>query len=167
MTRFARLFPLFALTLVSSILPNLCAAEPIDAIIIEKAAHRMTLLSKGAVVASYEVALGRGGLGRKSKEGDNLTPEGKYVITGRNKNSAYHLSLRISYPSQDDIAKAKARGVAPGGDIMIHGIWNGLGWMGALHRKMDWTAGCIAVTNDEIEEIWKQVPDGTPVEIKP
>jgi murein L,D-transpeptidase YafK len=88
-------------------------------------------------------------------------------VVGRNPKSAYHLSLRLSYPNAADVAAAKAKGCPPGGDIMIHGITNGLGWMGRLHRQVDWTLGCIAVTDEEIERIWNLVPDGTPVEITP
>ncbi len=138
-----------------------------DEIVIEKARRTMTLKSGGQALRVYAIALGRGGLEPKRHRGDNLTPEGRYLISGRNPQSAFHLSLRISYPSPGDAAAAAARGEDPGGDIMIHGIRNGLGWVGRLHRAVDWTAGCIAVTDEEIEEIWRLVADGTPVEIRP
>lgn len=138
-----------------------------DRIIVEKSRHRLTLYKDGALIRTYEVSLGRGGLAPKSREGDNLTPDGLYWINGRNPHSAYHLSLRISYPDAGDMEAARARGEPPGSDIMIHGIRNGMGWLGAIHRSLDWTAGCIAVTNREIEEIWRAVPDGTPIEITP
>jgi murein L,D-transpeptidase YafK len=118
-------------------------------------------------VRVYDVALGEEPVGPKEREGDGRTPEGLYVIDGRNPQSRYHRSLRISYPGPEDAARAAKLGVSPGGDIMIHGLQNGLGWIGALHRTHDWTRGCIAVTNDEIEEIWDLVPDGTPIEIRP
>jgi len=137
-----------------------------DRIIVYKAAHRMTLLKDGQVIRSYRVALGRGGLGNKAAAGDNRVPEGVYRITGRNPTSAYHLSLRIGYPTAAQARDAQRRGTDLGGDIMIHGIRNGLGWVGSLHRRMDWTRGCIAVTNEEIEEIWRLVPDGTVIEIR-
>jgi murein L,D-transpeptidase YafK len=120
----------------------------------------MTLFREGQPIKTYEVALGREP-GPKRREGDNKTPEGLYRISGRNPQSAYHLSLRISYPVPHEVAAAKARGEPPGGDIMIHSIRNGLGWLGSLHRQQNWTAGCIAVTNGEIEEIWRAVPDGS------
>ena len=101
------------------------------------------------------------------KEGDNRVPEGRYRIEGRNAQSAFYLSLHISYPDAADASRAHSRGDAPGGDIMIHGIRNGLGWVGRFHRWIDWTAGCIAVTDGEIKEIWTAVPDGAAVEIKP
>ena len=127
----------------------------------------MTLYSDGLPIRTYEIALGFGEPGAKTREGDGRTPEGRYTISGRNPQSDYHLSLRISYPEPRDIAVAEALGVPPGGDVMIHGTRNGWGWFGAAARSIDWTAGCIAVTNDEIEEIWGAVPDGTPIEILP
>ena len=95
------------------------------------------------------------------------TPEGVYTIDSRNPQSDYHLALHVSYPSDDDTARAAERGVNAGFDIMIHGIQNGEGWIGAFHRIHDWTAGCIALTDEEIEELWRVTPDGTPVEIRP
>jgi len=138
-----------------------------DRIVIEKAAHRLTLFAGDRAVKTYAVALGHGGTAPKTRQGDGRTPEGRYRIDGRNPGSRYHLALHISYPEARDIQAAGARGVSPGGDIMIHGLPNGLGAIGSLHRTTDWTAGCIAVTDDEIEEIWRAVPDGTPVEIRP
>ena len=115
------------------------------------------------MIRTYRVALGRNPVGPKQRQGDGKTPEGAYVIVGRNPNSAYHKSLRISYPGPADREFARRLRVEPGGDIMIHGLPNGQGWIGAGHRLRDWTEGCIAVTNDEIEEIWRLVGDGTPV----
>ena len=138
-----------------------------DHILIEKAAHKMTLYAGDHILKTYTVALGRGGLEAKGWRGDNKTPEGNYKIDSRNPHSLFHLSLHISYPNQEDIARATTQGKDPGGDIMIHGIRNGLGWIGTLQRKFDWTAGCIAVTDPEIEEIWSLIPDGTAVEIRP
>ena len=146
--------------------PPLPADARADALIVDKTSHTMTLFSGGQPLRTYAVSLGRGGLEGKMREGDNRTPVGRYRIDGRNPRSAYHLSLRISYPDARDTAAAAARGDKPGGDIMIHGIRNGLGWLGTFHRWIDWTAGCVAVTDTEIEEIWRAVPDGTPVEIK-
>lgn len=95
------------------------------------------------------------------------TPEGLYAIDSRNPHSDYHLALHISYPKPDDVARAAARGVSAGSDIMIHGLPNGQGWIGNLHQRKDWTLGCIAVTDEEIEELWRITPDGTPIEIRP
>jgi murein L,D-transpeptidase YafK len=125
------------------------------------------LLSKGKVLKTYQIALGGNPNGPKERQGDNKTPEGIYVIDSRNKNSRYHRSLHISYPNEKDKKRAKERGVSPGGDIMIHGIKNGFSWVGDLHTGVDWTKGCIAVTDEEIEEIDKVAPNGTIVEIRP
>lgn len=147
--------------------PLLDPAVRADRIVVDKSERTLSLLAGATVLKTYRVALGSGGLAPKRREGDALTPEGRYTISGRNPNSAYHLSLRISYPSRVDRAAAKALGVPPGGDIMIHGLPNGMGALGAAHRLRDWTLGCIAVTNEEIEEIWRAVPNGTPIEILP
>jgi len=140
---------------------------PADKVLIEKKERRLTLLSKGEVIKTYKIALGGDPIGPKVRQGDNKTPEGTYFIDGRNNNSEYHLSLRISYPNEKDILRARELGVSPGGDIMIHGIKNGLSWVGASHAAVDWTKGCIAVTDQEMEEIYKLVPNGTIVEIRP
>ena len=103
--------------------------------------------------------------GHKQSEGDERTPEGRYIIDWRNPRSIAHLSLHISYPDEEDVAAAREAGRAPGGNIMIHGLPNGWGALGPLHRVLDWTDGCIAVTNEEMREIWSKVPDGTPIEI--
>ena len=139
----------------------------VDRIRIEKSARRMMLISQGEVLKSYNIALGGNPIGPKERKGDNKTPEGIYVIDGRNKDSRFHLSLRISYPNERDKNRAKELGVSPGGDIMIHGIKNGFTWVGDAHTGVDWTKGCIAVTDQEIEEISKLAPNGTIVEIRP
>lgn len=143
------------------------AESPADLIVVRKAKREMLLLREGRPLRTYSIALGRTPIGPKRRQGDGKTPEGEYTITGRNKNSSYHRSLRISYPSAEDHTRARRAGVSPGGDIMIHGLPNGLGRLGAAHRQNDWTEGCIAVTNHEIEEIWRLVPNGTPIRIEP
>jgi len=140
---------------------------PADKVLIEKKERRLTLMSKGEVLKIYKIALGGNPEGPKERQGDNKTPEGTYFIDARNKDSDYHLSLHISYPNERDKKRAKELGVSPGGDIMIHGIKNGFSWVGDAHTEADWTKGCIAVTDEEIEEIEKLVPNGTPVEIRP
>ena len=141
--------------------------EPADKVLIEKQARQLTLIAKGEVIKTYTIALGGNPVGPKEREGDNKTPEGIYFIDSRNGNSGYHLSLHISYPNGLDKMRARERGVRPGGDIMIHGIKNGFSPVGAVHADSDWTQGCIAVTNQEMEEIYKLVPNGTLVEITP
>ena len=138
---------------------------PADRIVVEKHAHTLTLYRQGNVLKTYRVALGRGGIDPKVQAGDNRVPEGVYRIMGRNSHSAFHRALKVGYPTRDQVRQAQARGINPGGDIMVHGIRNGLGWVGPLQRQVDWTKGCIAVTDREIEEIWRVVPDGTPIEI--
>jgi murein L,D-transpeptidase YafK len=139
----------------------------VDRILIEKSARRLSIFRDGKKLKSYRVALGRNPVGAKREEGDMKTPEGVYKIDSRNPQSDYHLALHISYPSDEDTARAAERGVNAGFDIMIHGLKNGGGWIGAFHRRHDWTAGCIALTDEEIEELWRVVPDQTPVEIRP
>jgi murein L,D-transpeptidase YafK len=139
----------------------------IDRIVVEKSARKLSVFKNGHLLKTYLVALGPSPVGPKEQEGDMKTPEGLYTIDRRNPNSDYHLSLHISYPAPEDVKRAEARGVSAGCDIMIHGLPNGQGWMGDLHRKIDWTAGCIALTDEEIEELWRITPDGTPIEIKP
>ena len=138
-----------------------------DSILILKKDHVMQLLAGGKVIHTYKVALGSGGLAPKEREGDGRTPEGHYIIDARYAESHYHKALHVSYPNADDRKRAASHGVPPGGAIMIHGLPNGKGFIGAAHRLYDWTLGCIAVTDEEIDEIWNLVPVGTPVEIRP
>jgi murein L,D-transpeptidase YafK len=137
-----------------------------DRIMLIKSERKLLLLTNGHVLKTYKVALGRNPIGPKIKAGDGKTPEGLYIIDRHNPNSSFHLSLHISYPSDADRNRAYRAGASPGGDIMIHGLKNGLGWIGPLHRLVDWTQGCIAVTDKEIDEIAALVPDGTPIEIQ-
>ncbi|WP_240635374.1 L,D-transpeptidase family protein [Lysobacter enzymogenes] len=135
-------------------------AEQADFIVVDKSARRMQLLRGGKLLKSYAILLGDAPTGHKRQQGDERTPEGEYRISGRNQNSRFHLSLRVSYPNAADRKQAQARGVDPGGDIMIHG-----GTPPGYRR--DWTDGCIAVTDREIEDIWSRVPTGTPIRIDP
>jgi murein L,D-transpeptidase YafK len=141
--------------------------EPVDKVLIEKKKRLLSLISGDETIRTYHVALGTDPVGPKEREGDLKTPEGTYTIASRNRDSAYHLALRISYPNKLDKMHARKLGVSPGGDIMIHGLKNGFSWVGSIHSEIDWTEGCIAVTNEEIEEIARLVPNGTPVEIRP
>ncbi len=129
---------------------------------IHKADRKMFLIAGDKVVKTYNIQLGGNPVGPKQFEGDGKTPEGSYYITHRNPRSAYHLSLGISYPNAAQVAYAKAQGKQPGGDIFVHGQPNRRSSGGG-----DWTAGCIAVTNREIEEIYRMVNPGTPINIFP
>lgn len=155
------------------VLLGACSAESAalpgraDLVVIEKSKRTLTLFRRGRPLRTYTVALGSNPAGHKEQEGDGRTPEGRYVIDFHKRDSSFHRALHISYPNAADRRSARARGVSPGGDIMIHGLPNGMGAIGKAHRLRDWTEGCVAVTNDEIEEIWAAVPDGTPIEIRP
>ena len=138
-----------------------------DFVLVQKSSHKLYLMYRGRAFKGYSVALGRGGLSPKQREGDGRTPEGHYVIDRRNSHSQFHLSLHISYPNAQDRRNARALGAPPGGDIMIHGVPNGYRWATPFLEVVDWTNGCIAVTDAEIEEIWQLVPDGTPMAIQP
>jgi murein L,D-transpeptidase YafK len=127
----------------------------------------MILMNNGEILKSYRVALGRQPAGRKIRNGDFRTPEGKYILDYRNSKSRFYRSIHISYPNSDDLADAKKRGVNPGNGIMIHGLPRGFEDLGDVHMKLNWTKGCIAVSNEEMDEIWAMVHDGTPIEIRP
>jgi murein L,D-transpeptidase YafK len=144
-------------------LPSGTTAERLQ---IDKGARRLVIFADGRAVKSYRISLGRVPEGAKEREGDGRTPEGVYIVDYRKADSDYHRALHISYPDPYDRKRARDLGVSPGGAIMIHGLPNGLGWIGRFHRFSDWTQGCIAVTDKEIEELWRAVPPGTPVEIR-
>jgi murein L,D-transpeptidase YafK len=144
------------------------APEPeVDRIVIYKQQRKLFLMSRGKEIKSYRVALGADPVGPKQKEGDNRTPEGSYLIDYQNPKSRFYKSFHISYPNAQDRAAAQKLGVKPGGDIMIHGLPRDYAWVGKAHTLHDWTAGCIAVTNEEIDELWRLVKIGTPVDINP
>lgn len=143
------------------------AREQVDHILIVKSAHTLTLMNHSEVIKTYKVALGTVPVGPKVKHGDHKTPEGEYVVDGKNAHSLFHLALHLSYPNAADRRRAQKLKVNPGGDVEIHGLMPQFASLGPLHRQSDWTDGCIAVTNSEIEEIWDMVPVGTKVEIRP
>lgn len=146
------------------------AAQPttsVDRIVIEKSKRTLTLMDGAKTVKTYKVALGGQPVGAKDRQGDHKTPEGVYSVDGKKANSQFYKALHISYPSQTDREHARKLGVPPGGDVEIHGLGAKWGWIGAKHRLTDWTDGCVAVTNEEIDEIYPQIKVGTPVEIRP
>jgi murein L,D-transpeptidase YafK len=157
-------FALFAIWIGGSEAASLPKA---DRILVVKSERRLTLLRDGKPLKSYLVALGGAPVGDKQCQGDSRTPEGVYRIDFKKKDSQFHRALHVSYPDDRDVAEARKRGCPPGGDIMIHGLAPSFAKVGALHRLSDWTLGCIAVTNEEIEEIWAAVDTGTTVEIRP
>ena len=138
-----------------------------DRVVVLKSERALRLVNHGRVIKAYKVALGGDPIGPKTRQGDHKTPEGSYVLDFRNAHSKFYKAIHLSYPSARDRAAAREQGASPGGDVFLHGLPNGFGYLGAAHRLKDWTDGCIAVTNAEIDEIWGAVPDGTPIEIQP
>jgi murein L,D-transpeptidase YafK len=132
-----------------------------------KGPRRLLLLRGDRVVRDYEVALGTNPKGPKRRNGDLRTPEGRYLLDWRIEQSRFYRAIHVSYPNEQDRAFALGAGILPGGGVMIHGLPDGESWVGDLHREFDWTNGCIAVTDDEMAEIWELVDDGTPIEIRP
>ena len=138
-----------------------------DRVILLKKERTLKLMNQGRVIKTYKVALGGDPVGPKSQQGDHKTPEGIYVLDARNAHSQFYKAIHISYPNAGDRAAARRKGVSPGGEVFVHGLPNGYSWVGASHRLKDWTDGCVAVTDQEIDEIWQLVPNGTPIEIRP
>jgi murein L,D-transpeptidase YafK len=161
--------PVTAIFLLASLLLALGEKPDIgvDHVIVYKHERRLVLLSQGKELKSYRIALGREPNGPKTRQGDHRTPEGSYVLDSRNANSHFYKAFHISYPNSKDIAAARELDVSPGGDIMLHGLPKEYAFVGKAHTLHDWTDGCIAVSNEEIDEIWKLVRVGTPIEIKP
>jgi murein L,D-transpeptidase YafK len=143
------------------------APEHVTRILVEKSARKMTLFAGDKILHEYQVALGGQPVGAKVRQGDHKTPEGSYTVDFKQPASTYHRALHVSYPNAADRARARKLGVDPGGAIMIHGLAAKFAYLGPLHRQTDWTEGCIAVTNPEIEEIYRLVPVGAVVEIRP
>jgi murein L,D-transpeptidase YafK len=142
-------------------------ATKVDRIVVEKSRRTLKLMDGTKTLKTYKVALGGQPVGAKDRQGDHKTPEGTYSVDAKNPNSQFYKALHISYPNQTDRANARKLGVSPGGDVEIHGLGARWGWLGDKHRLTDWTDGCIALTNEEIDEIYPLVKVGTTVEIRP
>lgn len=138
-----------------------------DRVVVIKHERILQLYKDGQLIKSYKIALGGNPLGPKTQQGDHKTPEGNYTLDRRNARSQFYKSIHISYPNASDRVEARAHRVSPGGDVFVHGLPNGYGWIGSGHRAKDWTDGCVAVTNEEMDEIWTAVADGTPIDIRP
>ncbi len=158
---------LFSIILIAFTSNILYAQEFADLIVVIKSKRVMFLMKEGKILKAYRVALGKNPVGAKSAQGDGKTPEGRYYIVWKNPNSGFYKSLKISYPNERDIEKAISLGINPGGGIMIHGLSKNVEYLGKYHILDDWTEGCIAVTNEEMDEIWMLVAEGTPIEILP
>ena len=151
-------------TLCAQVAPAVLRA---DRVVVLKRERTLQLLNHGKIIKSYRVALGGDPVGPKKQQGDHKTPEGVYILDSHNPHSSYYKSIHVSYPSARDRASAQQNQVSAGGDVFIHGLPNGYKWVGKEHRLKDWTDGCVAVTDEEMDEIWRAVPDGTLIEIRP
>lgn len=147
--------------------PKLPPGTKIDSLVVLKSERKLLTYANGKLMKTYTISLGKSPIGHKVFEGDMKTPEGLYTINAKNPNSGYHKNLGVSYPNNLDRAIAAGIGKSPGGDIKIHGIRNGRGYIGKFHRWTDWTHGCIAVTDEEIDELYGSVAIGATIEIRP
>lgn len=158
----------FLLLLSVSLYAPVSLAQPsVDFVRVVKSERKLMLFSGGEVVREFRVALGGNPTGHKQEEGDQRTPEGSYMLDYKKSDSAFYKAIHISYPNANDIAAAKQRGVKPGGQIMIHGQKNDIGWLAFLSEFVDWTKGCIALKNEEMDVLWDQITEGTKIEILP
>lgn len=158
--------------IIAAVLATLCLASEVyaaevDHVLVIKSERKLFLMSGDSIVRQYDIALGANPTGHKSQEGDEKTPEGLYELDYKKSDSSFYKAIHISYPNADDLAAAKEAGVDPGGLIMIHGQRNGFGWLAPVSQNFDWTNGCIAVTNSEMDEVWNLVSVGTTIEIRP
>jgi murein L,D-transpeptidase YafK len=159
------LFAFFSSQVLWATDPPLQAGAIADKVVVLKGERKLMLMKGDAVLKTYSVSLGGNPVGPKVRQGDSKTPEGRYVLDRHNSLSHYHRSIHISYPNAEDVARARKLGVSPGGDVFVHGQPHD--FSGTSQEVGDWTDGCIAVTNAEMDEIWRAVPDGTPIEIRP
>jgi murein L,D-transpeptidase YafK len=159
----------YILLLIVLLFSNICVAtsQDVDYVIVNKTEKKMYLLSEGLKIREYNVVFGANPEGHKQQEGDERTPEGQYILDYKKEKSAFHKAIHISYPNKDDVTNAKVRGVNAGGLIMIHGQKNGFSSLSWASQRFNWTKGCIAVTNFEMDEIWYLIKEGTPIEIVP
>ena len=141
--------------------------EKADMVLVIKSEAKLCLVKNEKIFREYSVVFGAHPNGHKQQEGDERTPEGRYILDFKNENSAFYKSIHISYPNETDALRAKELGVDPGGFIMIHGQKNGYEWLARFTQQFNWTDGCIAVSNSDMDEIWEAVEIGIPIEIKP
>ncbi len=155
-------------TILLLLATSVCATQQkADLVRVVKSESRLYLIRDDQVFASYNVVFGANPKGHKEREGDERTPEGRYYLTYKNPGSAFYLSIHVSYPNADDRAHARELGVDPGGDIMIHGQKNGKEWLSRFSRFVNWTDGCIALSNSDMDEVWDAIDAGIPIEIEP
>jgi murein L,D-transpeptidase YafK len=140
---------------------------PADGVVVRKGERRLSLMRNGSIIKSFRVSLGLNPTGHKEREGDFRTPEGQYMLTRRNAHSDFFLSIQVSYPSEHDAKRARAQGARPGGNIMIHGLPNVLRYSRERYLSNDWTDGCIAMSNEDMLEVWLFTQSNTPIRIEP
>ncbi len=157
---------LFVLFLALSATYGICGQKA-DVVLVTKSERRLDLVNQDGIFASFTVTFGAKPVGHKKMQGDERTPEGHYILDYKNSNSKFYKSIHISYPNSEDRANARRRGVDPGGDIMIHGQKNGMGWASPIAQFFLWTDGCIALSDKDMDQVWAAVDPGTPIEIKP
>jgi murein L,D-transpeptidase YafK len=155
------------LLLVALILPTVVSAQKADLVVVRKSESRLYLEKDGKPFAIFRASFGSEPRGHKQQEGDERTPEGRYVLDSKNAKSAFYRSIHISYPNAQDVASAKTRGVKPGGQIMIHGQKNGLSWLSPVAQWFNWTDGCVGLSNKDMDAVWSAVDVGTPIQIYP
>jgi murein L,D-transpeptidase YafK len=141
--------------------------EKADMVLVVKSESKLYLKKDGKIIEEYHVVFGANPKGHKLQEGDERTPEGKYILDYKKEDSDFYKAIHISYPNELDRERARNNGVNPGGAIMIHGQKNNIGWLSLISKYFNWTNGCIAVSNSDMDEIWEAVDVGTPIEIKP
>ena len=160
MKRFLYLFLLLLPTIAFGI-------EKADMVLVVKSESKLYLKKDGRILGEYHVVFGANPVGHKLQEGDERTPEGRYLLDYKKDDSAFYKAIHISYPNEFDRERARNKGVSPGGAIMIHGQKNDIGWLALISQYFNWTDGCIAVSNNDMDEIWEAVDAGIPIEIKP
>lgn len=156
----------FGLALLLLAAPAL-ALEKADFVLVDKSDQRLYLYRGERLLAALPVVFGGNPQGHKQQEGDQRTPEGRYVLDYKKADSGYYRAIHISYPNAADVASAQARGVAPGGLIMLYGQRNGWGWAAFLTQRFNWTNGCVALSDADMEQVWQSVDVGTPIELRP
>lgn len=157
---------LFAVMLVIFSNSALCL-EKVDYVLVEKSAKTLSLFQQEKLIAKFPVVFGANPVGHKQQEGDEKTPEGRYTLDYKKEDSAFYKAIHISYPNENDIQQAGSKGVSPGSAIMVHGQRNYFGWAYFVSRHFNWTNGCVALSNENMEKVWQLVESGTPIEIKP
>lgn len=157
----------FALLIFCGISNAEKSQEKADLVVVEKSKHLLSIYKANKLLASYHVAFGGSPTGNKQKEGDKKTPEGRYILDYRIENNAYHKAFHVSYPNAKDTENARKLGVSPGSAIMVHGQKNGFDWASSIVQRFNWTKGCVALANQDLDQMWSIVNVGTPIEIKP